>query len=241
MALAEKNLRAYARMQRLLELYEHEAGQSIYAEDRAAVDGALAAIKNLVGVVTVTTNVPGATIAVDGDVVGTTPLAEPIAVDLGRHTFQARKEGYEPITMNLDVAGGVKMTETIALTLQVHTAQLLVAAEPGANIIIDGKIAATERFSGPVEAGSHEVSVTAPGKIEYKVQLELRERETRILQVTLADERHGSAAWPWIVGATIAAVGLGVGGYFLFKPHDQVNPVPQGPLFNIALASWARR
>jgi hypothetical protein len=240
MALAEKNLRSYARMQRLLERYEREVGPSISAEDRSAVDGALAAIKNLVGTVTVTTNVPGATIAIDDDVVGTTPLAEPVAVDLGRHKLTARKEGFDTATMTFDVAGGTRTIETLTLTVQVHTAQLLVAAEPGSIIVIDGKTTAEERFDGRVSAGTHQVGVTAPGKVPYKTEVELHERETRTLQVTLADERNGSAVWPWIVGGTVAAVGLGVGGYFLFRPHDQTTPVPAGPLFNVSFSSWRR-
>jgi hypothetical protein len=241
MALAEKNLRAYARMQRLLERYEHEAAATISADDRASVDAALAAIKNLVGVVTITTNVPGASIAIDDDPVGTTPLAEPVAVDLGRHTVTARKEGYETASLTMNVVGGARTTQALTLAAQVHAGHLLVTAEPGSVILIDGRITAKERFDDQLPAGAHEVSVTAPGKAAYKAEVDLRERETRTLQVTLPDERHGIGAGWWVAGGVVAAAGLGVGAYFLFKPQDRVEPVPQAPLFNTSLSSWGSR
>jgi len=34
--------------------------------------------------------------------------------------------------------------------------------------------------------------------------------------------------WPWVVGGVVVAAGAAVGGYFLFRPHDQTSPVPNG-------------
>jgi hypothetical protein len=241
MALAEKSLRAYARMERLLERYEREAATSISADDKAAVDAALAAIKNLVGVVTITTNVPGATIAVDDDPVGTTPLSEPVVVDLGRHTVTARKDGYDTASLTMNVVGGARTTQALTLAAQVHAGHLLVTADAGSVIVIDGHITAKERFDDQLSAGAHEVSVTAPGKTPYKAEVDLRERETRTLQITLVDERHGVGVGWWIAGGVVAAAGIGVGAYFLLKPQDRVEPVPQAPLFNASLSSWGPR
>jgi hypothetical protein len=239
MAICERNLRAYAKMQGLLEQYERETGAGISAEDKAAVDGALSAIKNLVGTVKVAVSEAAAAVTVDGQVVGTTPLGRPLVVDLGKHTIVATKAGFETTEQTIDVAGGGEMAVTFALVAQRHVAHLVVVAEAVATILIDDKVADRGRFDGNLSPGAHEVRVTEPGKTPYKADLDLRDGETRTVQVTLESERH-AAVWPWVVGGAVAAVGLGVGGYFLFKPQDQTTPIPPGKLTAVQFQVWGR-
>jgi hypothetical protein len=87
--------------------------------------------------------------------------------------------------------------------------------------------------------GPHEVEVTAPGKTAYKAGVDLHDRETRTLQVTLRPEGRG-AVWPWVVGGAALAAGAAVGAYFLFKPSDQVAAPPTGDLGSIHLARVGR-
>jgi hypothetical protein len=96
---------------------------------------------------------------------------------------------------------------------------------------------AKERFDGRVTIGSHEVEVTAPGKTAYKAGVDLHDRETRTLQVTLKGEAR-APLWPWIVGGTVLAAGAVVGGYFLFKPSDHVEAPPSGDLGSLHLTGW---
>ena len=105
-AICEKNLRAYARMESLLQRYEKEAGPGISAEDKVAVDRALSAIKNLVGTVKVAVSEAGATVKLDGQKAGTTPLDRPLIADLGRHAVAVEKSGFETVEMPVEIAGG---------------------------------------------------------------------------------------------------------------------------------------
>jgi hypothetical protein len=238
MAACEKELHHYARMQSLLVRYENEATPEMLAEDKSGVDSALAALKNLVGTVTITANVAGAEVMVDEEPAGTTPLAGPVVLDLGRHKITLRKAGFDAVTDAIDVQGGSAMTEAVTLVEHAHDARLLIIADDDATIAIDGKPTAKERFDGPVPAGSHDLQVTAPGKVAYRSEVELHEGESRTLQVTLAKETPHGAVWPWIVGGAVAAVGLGVGAYLLLRPQDQTAPVPAGPLGNYGLNAW---
>jgi hypothetical protein len=240
-AVCEKELHHYGRMQAFLMRYAKEAGSGMPTEDRAGIDEALGAIKNLVGTVTIAANVAGAEVVVDDEPVGKTPLAAPLVLDLGRHKLALRKDGFEPATKTIDVQGGHARTEAIALIVHVETAQLLVAGEPGASIAVDGKVVATERFDGPVPAGSHEVRVTAPGKVAYQAEIELRAHESKTLQVSLTSEAQHAPVWPWILGGAVVAIGVGVGAYFLFRPQDQTNGVPPGNLGGGTLSSWSGR
>jgi PEGA domain len=231
-AVVEKDLHHYARMQALLLRYEQEMGTNLTADDKAGIATALAALKNLVGTVTVTANVAGADVVLDDERVGTTPLAEPLLLDLGKHKIVVQKDGFDAVTTTVDVQGGAATTETLTLRATVRNAQLVVVADPDATIVIDGATAARGRFDGPVPAGAHDVSVTAPGKVAYKAEVDLHERESRSLQVTLVDERH-HVLWPWIAGGAALVAAAAVGGYFLFKPQDHLGAAPTGDLGSV--------
>ena len=93
MALCEKDLRRYAPMQSLLQRVPPRRGReaSCARHPCTAVDEALAAIKNLVATVTVTSIEPEATVLVDGEVVGVTPIPAPLTLELGKHVIVAKK------------------------------------------------------------------------------------------------------------------------------------------------------
>jgi hypothetical protein len=239
MALAEKSLHAYARMKQLLEQYEREAGPSITQDDKAAVDRALAAIRNLVGSVSISVDVAGASVAVDGQLVGTTPLAGPLVLDLGKHTLAVQKPGFETATRALEITGGSAAPVTVALAAVVQAGQLVVSAEPEATIIVDSTAPVKERFDERLPVGTHQVTVTAPGKKPYTAEVDLRDRETRTLQVTLVEESR-LAVWPWIAGGAAVVAGGAVAAYFLLQqsPQQTNATIPQGPLGNYTLASW---
>jgi hypothetical protein len=122
MAACERGLHAYARMQVLLERYKQEAGANISAEDKKIVDEALAALPKFVGTVVVNVNVEGAAVTVDGEAVGSTPLATPIVLDAGRHTVVVRKDGYENVERPIEVSAGTPISLAVTLVVQVSPA-----------------------------------------------------------------------------------------------------------------------
>jgi hypothetical protein len=240
-AICEKNLRAYARMQKYLQEYEADAGTGISPDGKAAADAALAATQNLVGTLTIRTSVSGATVIVDGEPAGTTPLETPIVIDLGKHAITLQMTGFQPVHTTVEISGGTPSNVSLALRPEVHTGQISIVAEPGATIAIDGRAVATERFDGTIDAGPHEVRVSAPDKVVYRAEVDLHEGETRTLQVTLSNEKRGGSVWPWVAGGAAVAAGAAVGGYFLFKPSDRTADVPAGKLLSVSLSAWRER
>jgi PEGA domain-containing protein len=221
MALCERNLRAYARMEDLLQRYKRQSGAALESGERARIDAALAAVENLVGKVTLGVDQAGATVAVDGETVGATPLPAPLGLDLGKHSVRVTKAGFETADQSFEVVGGAQVTIAIKLIAREHVAHLTVAADDAAAVVIDGKAAARGRFDGPLAPGPHEVSVTEGGKTPYRAQVDLHDGETRSLEVTLQDEQRTNAVWPWVVGGAVIAAGATVGGYFLFKSSPE--------------------
>jgi hypothetical protein len=226
MAVCERDLRAYAKMQELLVTYERDAGEGLLPEQKAQIEAALAAIRNLVGTVTLAVRESGATVLLDGEPVGTTPLANGLLVDLGQHKLVLSKEGFETDERSIEIAGGSEATLAIALTPRVLPARLSVSAGRDATVVVDGKDVASERFDGQLPPGTHNIRVTAPGKVTYRNEVSLRDGETQSLQVTLRDEPRG-ALWPWVIGGAVVAAGGAVAGYFLLRsPTDQRAPLP---------------
>jgi hypothetical protein len=241
LAICEKNLRHYARTQALLVQYEHDLGARIAADDRATVDAALAAIQNLVGPMRLAVTEAGAEVSVDGLPAGVTPLAAPLRLDLGDHTLSVKKAGFTPFEQTVKVAGGNETAIAITLVAEMHRAQLLVVAEAEAVIAVDGKASAKGRFDTQVAPGPHEVMVSEPGKVAYKAEIDLKDGETRSLNVTLENEKHGGPVWPWVASGAAVVAGAVIGGYFLFKSQPAAAAAPPDQLGSLTLSAWRGR
>jgi hypothetical protein len=179
-----------------------------------------------------------------------------LRVDPGQHVFTFAVEGQPPTTMTFVLAAGEKArrerivvgggTEaTPAVTppspalpsVASRSAHLVVVVDAGATVSVDGNITGQGRFEGPEASGPHHVSVTEQDKRPYDLDVDLREGETRTLDVTLEAE-HRAAIWPWVVGGVAIAAGVAVGGYFLFKSSPGAPAAPPDQLGSLQLMAW---
>jgi hypothetical protein len=88
------------------EKYLEQGGAEITAERREQVNKEIAALKGRVAELTITADVVGAELLVDGVSVGTLPLSEPVRVSVGVRQLQVKKPGYETSTRTETIAGG---------------------------------------------------------------------------------------------------------------------------------------
>jgi PEGA domain/Tetratricopeptide repeat len=114
MALVQRQLGDAAGALRSFRSYL-EAGDVLPAARRAEVERAIAELTARVASVTVTANVPGAEIAVDDHVEGTTPLATALTLNPGSHRVRASKVGFRPETKTLEVVGGDRIDQPFSL------------------------------------------------------------------------------------------------------------------------------
>jgi hypothetical protein len=240
MAICMRNQHDYARMQGLLVRYKGEAAQSMSPREQAEVDNALATIRNLVGAVRVSVSEAGAAVTIDGEAIGTTPIGDAISLNLGKHTFSVSKDGFDPVERELEIAGGGETPLSFTLVVKRHVGRLIVVSDDDAAVSIDGETVSKGRFDQQLAAGPHQVQVTEPSKLPFKAQVDLRDGETRSMDVTLEAEKHGGKVWPWIVGGVVVAAGASIGGYFLFRPQDKTAPVPAGQSGTFQLQAWRR-
>lgn len=242
-AAAEKNLRHYVLVSELVRGYLTEGAAVISDADRMDGETLLLTVSAFVAKLAVTVNQPGATVSVDGKPVGTTPLKEPVLVDMGQHDLKVELAGYKAITRPVQVAGGGTTAVDFALEIEKHEGILRVTVGLDAVIRVDGKMVGMGQWQGTLPSGVHSVEATATGKQPYQADALVQDNQTSNLKITLQNEPPKAAAndrgipsWVWIGSAVVLAAGAGVGAYFLFKPTDQGPPAPiEGSLSTVEL------
>lgn len=227
MAVCEKNLRHYANVLSLLERYQRERVANMSETHRREVDGVIRTVQTLISTVHVAVNEDGASIFVDDHLVGTTPLSGPLLIDLGRRRLRISKQGFIEQALVQDFGGGSTMTLRFSLAPKTEAAARLTISAEG-SISIDGKPVAERYFAGPVPPGEHALRITAPGMLPYEREVALQAGQARTLNISLTPQKRGGVpTLVWVGAGVVAASGLAVGGYFLFreKPHEPNYPI----------------
>lgn len=237
MAVCEKGLRHYARVQGLVERYLEEGKDMLSAEQTKAARDLRDAVRAFVGSLTLSVE-PGAEITIDGEPMGQAPLARAIPLDLGPHKLTAEKAGFKSVSTAFEIAGGAETKLAVVLRPVSAKARIAVLAGEGDTIAFDGKTVGSTRWQADVDAGPHSLRVTAPKRKPYELRLDLVDGSNRTVEVTLEHER--AAPWPWILGGVALTGAAIVGGYFLFKPEDRPADQPVGtlPPGVVQLSGW---
>jgi tetratricopeptide (TPR) repeat protein len=106
-------LREYVEARDAMQRYVKDGGDQIDAERLAAVNKDLADLERRLAKVTLTVNVAGATVLVDGKKVGLTPLSEPIVVSEGQRAISVEAPNRGVLQRQIRVAGGDQQALTL--------------------------------------------------------------------------------------------------------------------------------
>jgi hypothetical protein len=105
-------------------------------------------------------------VAIDGETVGTTPMATPLRLQLGRHTIEVSKPGFHPLRQVLELLGNEQTVVSGKLEPIATTGQLEVvvrgATGEQAQLLIDGKSVGHLPWVGAVEEGDHQIGAAGP-------------------------------------------------------------------------------
>ena len=119
----------------------------------------------LVAELSVTCNVEGATIKVDGEEIGAFPLPKPLQVASGRIILMATKDGYQAGYQTVNASGGAKLPVVIQLAEASRPlAQVkVVTTLPGADVFIDQVLVGTTPLAATLP-----ITPDAPHTIELR-------------------------------------------------------------------------
>jgi len=235
-AVCEKGLRHYVRVQALTEQYLADGKDLLSAEQTRAARELHETVKPFIGTLKVTAE-PGTEIAIDGEP-APKALEQPLPLDLGAHKLTAQKTGYKPFATTVEIAGGNETKLDVVLRSQSSKARIAVQAGEGDSITFDNQVVGASRWQAEVDPGTHSLRVTAPHRKPYDIRLDLVDGSNRTIEVTLENESR--PLWQWIVGGAVLASGAVVGGYFLFKTDAKPADQPQGSLSPglLQLSGW---
>jgi len=236
MAACEKALRHYVSVLTLLERYASEGAQLITDEERQATALLVETVQAFVNQLTLEVQPDGVLVLVDGVRLGTTPLSEPLRLDMGKRQLRLEKSGFLPHEAEVDLAGGKSASLSLTLTPEVHEGALRIVSDPSAVITVDGHVVGTATWSGTLPSGTHSVHVAANGKRPHQTEVVVKDHDTSSLVVNLVAEgpapllgrNSNNTVW-WVVGG-VALAGAGLGTYLLLRPGDD----PRQP----DLGSW---
>jgi len=113
--LCYKKTNDYVEALKAFERYLLDGGDEVAEDRRAAVNKEIQDLRPNIATVTVTTNVPGATVSVDDVPVGQTPFSHKVLVNPGRRRISATKPGMFPATKSLVFAGSDAELVTLEL------------------------------------------------------------------------------------------------------------------------------
>ncbi len=170
-AVCEKSLRRYARAIASLRASLDEGKATLPRDYREKVDDTIKALEPFVTTLTIESDQDGATVFVDDENVGTTPLAAPIAAEVGEHTIAVRKTGYLDMPVRIALTSGQPKAVRLALDPAVKRgtvhvdATTKVGAGVGdglrARVLVDGVEVGDTPWTGTVDAGRHTFTVRA--------------------------------------------------------------------------------
>lgn len=148
----------------------HRQTIRVIAGERLHVNPTLRPAPAATGSLRVLANVPGATIRLDGEVIGQAP-ATASDVTPGQHILEASAEGYQSVQRPVTIESGQQQVVSLQLEADTRSAgRILVDATVGDAIVtIDGE----ERGHPPVvvedaAAGTHAITVTAQGYEDFR-------------------------------------------------------------------------
>ncbi|HEX7603136.1 MAG TPA: PEGA domain-containing protein, partial [Polyangiaceae bacterium] len=194
------------------------------ADDRKEADDMLVALKQYVAPLRLSAAEADASVFVDDELVGKTPLASPVLVDFGKVTLRVTKPGFAEYREVLEVKDQGEVVKTVAL--EKPEGRLVVTSRDDATIDIDGKFVSRGRLVATLAFGGHQLKITATGYRAFQTEVVVDAKE-RSLDITLEKEKGGGLpAWAWIGGSVLLVGGLSVGGYFIYRAATSANGFP---------------
>jgi hypothetical protein len=222
MAACEKNLRHYSKVYKLVERYVELGGSVLTESDKKDATDLLDAMKSYISRAKFAVNETDATISVDDEVIGMSPLMETVLLDMGARRIRVTKPGFAEYSETMQVQGASELPITVKLAKETHEGRISVSAAADNMLYLDGKMVGQGHWEGTVPSGTHNLKVTAQGMKPYQTEIVLNDKETRTLGVTLEPEAKsgGSGALWWVIGGVLVAGAAGSTVYLVTRNKD---------------------
>jgi len=135
-ALAEQALGGWAQAETHLSEALTASADPWITRNRQALEGALAVIREHLGQLQVNGGIAGAELRLDGQLVGTLPLAAPLRIVVGRSLLEVALAGHYPVRREITIKAGSLSTEIIQLVpIPAQPAAVSAPVEPSSSAV----------------------------------------------------------------------------------------------------------
>ncbi|HEY2410175.1 MAG TPA: PEGA domain-containing protein [Polyangiaceae bacterium] len=164
-AVCLRNLKRYAEAYAMYNEFLQKFGESAPPDEKAAAQTALGELRAYLGEVDVESTLTGATVVVDGQPQGVTPLPAPIQVNAGTHSVRVSKDGFETFEAQIVVAGKQRKSVSATLRALSRSGNLSVSDAEGRklSVLIDGAAVGETPWQGALGPGQHSVALRGEG------------------------------------------------------------------------------
>ncbi|MEO8179036.1 MAG: PEGA domain-containing protein [Deltaproteobacteria bacterium] len=188
-------LRHYSPALLALRTYLDKAAGSVSAERRSLVERQIEALREKTGYLDVSLDVAGASIGIDGQHVGLSPLPGPVLVDAGYHRVTAARPGHAPASVQVDVRG-VEPTElALHLVPLAHSSNSAAKTALWTTTVGLGVLALASTIVTAVSHGNYEAALRKPAHGDPALaRRDLEHRQQRVrLWAAVSDVLTGAA------------------------------------------------
>jgi len=210
LAMCYKALHKYPQALEMFRVLLKEFSSDLTPEVKDEVRKNIRSMNKMISKVEITTSIPGATVLLDGETIGTTPLPKPILVGAGKHRVRVSLEGHHDQETSISVVSG--KDQVVEFKMEPVTATAGVAPPAGA------AVGASATPTGPPEdqvAAEQALGRSLARDYRYYTRTHLNQK------MSFAAYQYGRARKKQIGGilhlALIAPIvqGVGLGLYFL--------------------------
>jgi hypothetical protein len=190
--VCEKSLQHYSRAIARWNQQLADGGDQVPPDEMQQVRDAIATLQPYVSTLEITANQPGATLSIDDQVIGETPMLGPIAVDVGKRVLKLTKQGFQDKVIELTITAGAPGRASFMLEPLVRksTVSIAVLGARGVHISIDGVDMGLAPYKGEVVAGRHTIEARAPGFVTVRQTHEVIFEKPVDMILSMAAERH---------------------------------------------------
>jgi hypothetical protein len=186
-AVCLKDLRHYAKAAATLGRYLSEGGDLLSASDRHDAQELARAIAPFTVPTTIQVSEPDAQIWVDDALVGRSPLAGTIPLDMGARRVRVKKDGYRLYDREFPVGGSAATTIEVTLERQGGHLQLNVPADATVSLD-DREVGHGPRIELDLPVGAHAMRVVAPRMRPLQTDVVVEDGKSRALDLALEPE-----------------------------------------------------
>jgi hypothetical protein len=230
-AACENKAHRYAEAYEVLQRYTESSDSRIDSGQKERAQKIMSSIRQWVIMVKLVIQPAGASVVVDGQPRGQSPLKRALLLNIGTHTIVVNKQGFKAKSLALQAEGGDSLVRRFVLQKEVTTGQLSIEAGEGSLISVDGRMMGTGAWSGHLPAGRHAI------KIVYK-QRDLAPHEEVIVLAAKAhrslslkppqSQTKGFPLWGWFAIGGAVVIGGATTTYLLLRKSDAspITPTP---------------